>query len=114
MGRHFIIHTSNSEKKEKGISCLTRETLKSSEVVTSAKKNDPEKSTTEHVLSQALPVSFEFIFPFSHLVKLLTSIRCKGRSEGKVTMVLVGTTKIIELSVFDTNMFCYLCCYSFP
>lgn len=70
--------------------------------MTSAKKNDPEKPTTERALFWALPIPTE-IFPFSDLFKLLTRVMCKERSEGKDILVLVGTEMIIELSFFDTN-----------
>lgn len=61
--------------------------------MTSAKKNDTEKNTTEHVFFLAL----EF-FPFSCLPD---GGRYRGRTEGKDTIELVGTKEIIELSFFD-------------
>lgn len=74
--------------------------------MTSAKKNDTEKNTTEHVLFQAL----EF-FPFSCLPD---GVRYRGRTEGKDIIELVGTKKIIELSFFDVRCFViYVVIFSF-
>lgn len=93
---------SHIQQREKRKGCFLLNKGDSEIQMTSAKKNDPEKPTTEHVLFQALPVLTEFSL-FSCLLKFLARVRCKGKTEGKDIMELVGPQKIRELSFFDTN-----------